>query len=356
MKTVGIIGNEGKFGLFLERLFIEYGCKVIGSDAKNSKDISQDNIKVVTESDIVVFAIPPRNTAEVMDSLVQFSRPAQLWMDVTSIKQEPVKAMLKSRAAVLGTHPMCAPSVKSLRGQKLVVCPMRLNDWHDWIGKFLIWTGAKVLICSPEKHDRVMARVQGLVHALSLTLASTLRSTDTSVHETLNFASQVYRIALSLPGRILKQDASLYADIQMLNPEVLPVLKQATAELNRLIEIVEKGDREEFERRFALDREHFGERELADAYNLFDELSQLLAARSSENQIILKTKKDRIGLLHEITGIFLEAGVNITDFHSFSAGEGNRFLVVLDHNRNSTPAQYAIIKIRNLDLAATAED
>ena len=50
-------------------------------------------------------------------------RRGGLLMDVTSIKEAPVKAMLEStKASVVGTHPMFGPSVHSLQGQRVVLC------------------------------------------------------------------------------------------------------------------------------------------------------------------------------------------------------------------------------------------
>src|SRR6266404_993853 len=85
MGTVGIIGR-GKYGQFLERLFIEFGTEVISSDIKDGPNVKVRNQSVVDRSDVVIFSVPPRETVAVIESLISYSRPDQLWMDVTSIK------------------------------------------------------------------------------------------------------------------------------------------------------------------------------------------------------------------------------------------------------------------------------
>lgn len=345
MKTVGIIGIKGKYGQFLERLFTDFGCAVIGSDIKDEVDTDFRNQQVVRWADVVIFSVPPREVGKVINSLVEFGRPVQLWMDVSSIKVAPVQAMLESRAEVVGLHPMCAPTVSSLRGQTLIVCPGRLITWRGWVDAFLFWTMANIKYCSPLKHDQMMAVVQGLVHAMQLTMAATIRSLDINIEETLSYTSPFYRMALSLIGRILKQDAELYADIQMLNPHMPNVLGQASLELNELIETVVMQKKEKFVGQFNLSREHFGQDVLDGSYGLFEELSQLLADRESEHQIILNISGNRPGLLAAITGIFAGAGVNLSSIHSFQTIEGIRFLVGLDCPKDSPMIKKALEQI-----------
>lgn len=342
METVGIIGIKGKEGKFLEQLFIDFGCNVIGSDIVDGPGINARNIDVVNKSDVVIFSVPPRDVCEVIYSLTPYSRFDQLWMDVTSIKTASVLAMLESRSDVVGLHPMCAPTVKSLRGQTLVVCLARLSKRRGWIEQFLAYSEAKIKYSTALKHDQIMAVVQGLVHAMQLTMASTIQSLDINVEETLSFTSPVYRIALSLIGRILKQDAELYADIQMLNPHMLEVLDETKKQLGKLIKTVVMQKKENFVEQFVLSRNHFGQKEIDDAYGLFEELSQLLADRGSEYQLVLNTRDDRPGLLAAITGIFARAGVNLSSIHSFRTTDGIRFLVGLDCPKDSPMIGHAL--------------
>lgn len=278
--TVGIIGAQGKFGKFLFRLFKDFGCEVIGSDLKDGHPSHYRNRDVVEQSNIVVFSVPPRRTVEVIDSMTMYSRSDQLWMDVTSVKVDPVSAMLKSSAEVVGLHPMCAPSVNSLKGQTVVVCPVRINDWQPWFGRFMDWTGAKIKICTPIDHDRNMAIVQGMVHAAQLIMAATIKSLGQDVAESLEFTSPVYRVALGLMGRILKQDADLYADIQMLNPYVPEILREVASQFERLQVMVATKDTEAFSEWFSNSKDHFGKEILEKNYELFQKISRLMISSS----------------------------------------------------------------------------
>lgn len=275
---VGIIGNQGKFGKFLSRLFHDFGCEVVGSDRCHHPN--GGNQDVVKMSDIVIFSVPPRVTVKVIDSLVEYSRPEQLWMDVTSIKEGPVRSMLNSQSAVIGLHPMCAPSVNSLKGQTVIVCPVRIKDWQPWFSKFMDWTGARIKICTPATHDCNMAIVQGMVHAMQLIMAATIKSLGQNIEESLEFTSPLYRVALSLIGRILKQDSNLYADIQMLNPYVPEVLQEVTSQLEHLQGMIEIKNTEAFSRWFNDSKNHFGKEILEKNYELFEKISRLMTNSS----------------------------------------------------------------------------
>lgn len=346
--TVGIVGHKGKYGLFLQRMFSEHGCEVIGADAQDGEGVIQRNAEVVTMADVVVFSVPPRIVTEVIGQLLHHSRPDQLWMDITSIKVAPVNAMLESRAEVIGLHPMCAPN--SLRGQTIVVCPARLEKWQTWTDSFLASTGARLKVCTPEEHDRTMATVQALTHAMQLTMASTIKSLGQDVKETLSFTSPFYRIALSLMGRILHQDAQLYADIQMLNPHVPVILEQTVEELNILVKNVITGDQVAFVEQFMSSKKHFGTKVIDDNNALFEDLIQLLSNRVSNRQVLLQITENKPGILHGITEIFLKSGINLEHVHSFRNANGFHFLIGIDRPPEDPTVILALESITKLNF------
>lgn len=345
--VVGIIGIQGAYGRFLERLFIEFGSKVIGSDIKDGPGVLERNREVVRRAQVVVFAVPlfEVNQGDVFRDLLPDSRPDQLWLDVSSVKEVPVRAMEASQAEVVGLHPMCSPTSSTLRGQTVVVCEARLSAWKTWLESFLSWTGARIKRCSSEEHDKEMAFVQCLLHGMQLVMASTMRSYGRDVEKSLDFASPVYRIALSLVGRILRQSPELYCDIQMANPHAPEVLNAAATELLNLSSLVSAGDREEFLAQFRDNQDHLGDGVLGQAFTLFEELSQLLAHRSSDRQVVLKLDGDRPGWLFDVTRIFAEEGINLTHIHSFQAPGGMRFLIGLDRSREDRSVQEALRRV-----------
>ncbi|MFY9546840.1 MAG: prephenate dehydrogenase dimerization domain-containing protein, partial [Candidatus Methanoculleus thermohydrogenotrophicum] len=178
--------------------------------------------------------------------------------DLTSLKVEPVRAMLASRAEVIGLHPMFGPGAVSLRGQTIVATPARccLTTLEELLSIFR-GQGAVITLSTPEDHDRMMAVVQGLTHFGTLAKAEAIRRTGTDVSETLAFTSPIYRIEMGLVGRLLAQDAGLYGDMLQLNPAVPEVLATFEDAVRTLRRIVDSGDSERFRAFFAENAAHY---------------------------------------------------------------------------------------------------
>ena len=255
--TVGIIGIDGGFGRLLKGFFESLGCPVIGSDAKNPA--GHNNAEVVERSDVVIFSVPIRDTPVVIRSLLPHIREDQLLMDVTSIKQPAVEAMLESPAQIVGLHPMFRPEV-SFDGQTVVVCPARLISpyWKTWLVNVLSATRARLKWSTAVEHDAYMLMVQVIPHLGNLTHALMLTETKTSVAESLEFTSPFYRIMFSLMGRLVSQNPGLYASIVMENPESLTMLERRIEIEQRLAEMIRNQDQTAFERLFTQARDHFG--------------------------------------------------------------------------------------------------
>ena len=91
MKTIGIIGGTGKFGQWFRKFFEEQGHKVLIAGRKTELT----PVELARTSDIVIVSVPIKNTVETIEHIAPHVREDALLMDFTSLKQEPVKAMLK---------------------------------------------------------------------------------------------------------------------------------------------------------------------------------------------------------------------------------------------------------------------
>ena len=122
---IGIIGGNGSFGQWLVNFFESLGYEVLISDVGTQLT----NEQVVEQSKVVIFSVPISKTVEVIKEMAPFSREGTLWLDITSLKTDAVNAMLKSKASVIGMHPMFKPSSLSMRGQTVVPCLNRPDNW-----------------------------------------------------------------------------------------------------------------------------------------------------------------------------------------------------------------------------------
>ncbi|MGA2404835.1 MAG: prephenate dehydrogenase/arogenate dehydrogenase family protein [Syntrophobacteraceae bacterium] len=222
---VGIIGGRGEMGRLFSKFFNSHGFQVNVADLKTPLTPE----RAVSESDIVIFAVPLHKTVEIIRRLVPHTRQGQLLMDLTSLKVAPVKEMLQSPACVVGLHPMFGGRVSSLYGQTLAACPVRIGraQWR-WLRELFTVSGIRVKECTPDEHDRMMSIIQVLFHLTTMLIGRTLRKLDIEIDKTMDYTSPSYRIEMNLVGRIFAQSPELYGAITQMNPnseEIFSALK-----------------------------------------------------------------------------------------------------------------------------------
>ena len=167
MKT-GIIGGTGKMGRLFAPVFTRAGYETLISGRTTALTARE----IAETCDIVVVSVPIRETEKVIETIAPLMEAHQLLCDFTSIKVAPVNAMLASKAEVVGLHPMFGPTVSSIKGQTIVVCPARASDETTarLIGIFTR-EGAVCTTTTPDEHDKMMAVVQGLTHFVTICMS-----------------------------------------------------------------------------------------------------------------------------------------------------------------------------------------
>jgi len=251
----GIIGGTGKMGKLFTPVFERAGYEVLVS----GRSTRLTNTDLAEQCDLVIVSVPIHDTVRVIEEISPVLTKDQVLGDFTSLKTGPVAAMLKSDAAVVGLHPLFGPTVQSLRHQTIIVCPARIEDsaLRSLLSVFRN-EGALCTIATPEQHDRMMAVVQGLTHFVTLCMADSVRRLGIDIETTRAFTSPVYQIELSLVGRLLSQDPSLYADILQQNPYVPEVLSTCVSSAEDLRRIVDTRDKELFREFFLHNSRHLG--------------------------------------------------------------------------------------------------
>ncbi len=254
-KTVGIIGGTGQMGQFFKRFFEKNNCNVLVSSRKTKLK----PIECTKQSDVVMISVPIDDTIEVIKEIAPHLRRNSLLIDTTSIKKGPVDAMLRySSCEVIGMHPVFGPNVPSIKNQTVVLCPARSEKWLKWIFHLLRENNAKIKITTPENHDKMMSIIQGLSHFSTLSVAHAMKNLGIKIEDSLGYTSPVYKLRMMMVGRILNQDADLYANIEMLNPYNQKALEAYLESAKKLKDIIEAGDKKEFLIYFEECAEFFG--------------------------------------------------------------------------------------------------
>lgn len=252
---IGIIGGTGGMGSLFSQVFSGAGHEVLISG--RTTEVTSEEI--CRQADVVMVSVPIRDTIRIIEEISPLFTEGQILVDLTSLKVDPVRTMLTSKARVIGFHPMFGPTVGTILGQTIVATPARCDEEDiRFFEEIFTRQGARVTRTTPEEHDRMMAVIQGLTHFKAILLAGTMRRLGISPEDTEVYMSPVYRIETGIAGRLLSQNPGLYADILCMNPSVPSVLKTCRETADEIIEMVTNGDIDAFTDEFLSSREWFG--------------------------------------------------------------------------------------------------
>ncbi len=212
---IALIGGRGQMGRWFQRFFTAQGLEVLVADV----DTRQTPEEAARVADVVVISVPIPKVGELVRTIGPHLRPEAALMDLTSVKQGPMTAMMSNFSGeVVGTHPLFGPGAKTLAGQTVVLCPGRGERWFSWLKELLESAGARVRVTTAKEHDRLMSVVQGLAHFSLIALEMAIRELGVAPQDLEDFATPTFSTLHNLARRLFSQDAKLYACIQLQNP------------------------------------------------------------------------------------------------------------------------------------------
>jgi prephenate dehydrogenase len=218
---IGIIGGTGGMGMIFTDLFHQEGYTVHVSGRHRGPDIPT----MAEQCQVVIISVPIDITVEIIGQVGPRMRKGSLLMDLTSLKTEPVKAMLQfSPAEVIGLHPLFGPGVDSIHGHTIVLCPARTEGWLHWLRDIFKKHNATIIETTPEQHDELMALVQALNHLNSITMGIVLKKWREDLPELQRFATPMFITKLDIIREIFTNNPRLYAEIITLNPHIEKIL------------------------------------------------------------------------------------------------------------------------------------
>ena len=219
---IGIIGGTGGMGRWFANFLKKEGYTVHVSGRKTGMDMAE----MAETCPVVIVSVPIGITCEVIKRVGPLMGKGSLLMDLTSLKEKPVKTMLESSVAeVIGLHPLFGPQVRSMSGQNIALCPARTEKWHRWVRELLEKGGARIIETTPERHDEMMSLVQGLAHLNTIIMGLILRDMGVDKTELDMFSTPVFRTKLAFIEKIFANNPTLYGEIIAENPNIDRILE-----------------------------------------------------------------------------------------------------------------------------------
>jgi prephenate dehydrogenase len=252
---VGIIGGTGKMGRWFAGLLRQHGSTVHSFGQKTNPPVP----RVIQRCEVVVISVPIARTMEVIRKIGPMVSEDALLMDLTSIKKEPVDAMLShSRSEVVGAHPLFGADEASTKGLTVVVCPGRGQRGFQWLCGLLKNAGFAVTILTPEAHDRMMGLAQGVNHLSTLAFGLCIVGSGIPVEDLMSTSTLTFRERLDRIRTMANQSPELFGSLLMDNSSGGELMDQYMKALVELSRIIKEKDRKGFVRLFHTIQEGFG--------------------------------------------------------------------------------------------------
>jgi chorismate mutase/prephenate dehydrogenase len=242
-KRVLIIGGAGKMGAWFAHFLSSQGFAIEVADPSGAQ---VPFVRVTNwhdsplDHDLIIVATPMKIAGDVLKELAQ-RRPHGVVIDIGSLKS-PLRAGLEALVAagckVTSMHPMFGPDTRLLSGRHVVFCDVGVPEATREARALFASTMAEQIEMSVDDHDRLMAYVLGLSHALNLAFFTALAESGELVPRLQRMSSTTFDAQLRVASLVARDNPHLYFDIQTLNDygtAALQALRAATERIERLV-------------------------------------------------------------------------------------------------------------------------
>lgn len=255
---VGLIGGSLAIQLHEKKL----SSRLIGVDANPEHAQQAMELELVDEimsldeaiavSDIVVLAIPVDKLVDMLPSIMD-NIENQVVLDLGSTKLQLIESIKNhpKRGRYVATHPMWGTEYSgpqaAVRGafenKAVIICNAEESDEDalEWVKEMYKKIGMHLLEMEAKAHDLHAAYVSHISHITSFALANTVLEKEKEEQAIFELASAGFESTV----RLAKSNPAMWVPIFMQNKEnVLDVLKEHIAQLERFKESIEKEDHE----------------------------------------------------------------------------------------------------------------
>src|SRR5580700_1135838 len=242
-KRALVIGGHGKMGGWFAEFLASQGFRVAIADPKGGLpgfDTVADWQNDPLDFDLIVLATPLGITTRLLEFLAQ-RVPRGLIFDLGSLKtplRAGLDALVKAGCRVTSLHPMFGPDTALLSGRHVIFIDLGNQGALQEAQELFAPTMAERVVMGLDEHDRLIAYVLGLSHALNIAFFTALADSGEAAPRLARLSSTTFDAQLDVASRVARESPDLYYEIQSLNDygaESLEALSQAVERLRTAI-------------------------------------------------------------------------------------------------------------------------
>jgi chorismate mutase/prephenate dehydrogenase len=198
--------------------------------------------------DFIVVATPLQAANDVLQALAR-RKPPGVVFDIGSLKtplREGLDALRAAGCKVTSVHPMFGPDTELLSGRHVIFIDLGNAQALEEAQALFGSTMASQVVMSLDEHDRLIAFVLGLSHALNIAFFTALAESGEAAPRLARMSSTTFDAQLDVATRVAAESPELYFEIQSLNAygeEPLVALRSA---VERILHAVHEHDAASF--------------------------------------------------------------------------------------------------------------
>ena len=249
-RSVLVIGGAGKMGGWFVDFFNSQGfATTVADTALEAGPAGFNDWRAAgVDYDIIVVATPMAVSGDILTELASLS-PAGLVFDIGSLKT-PLKAGLRALARagckVASLHPMYGPDTELLAGRHLIFVDAGSPEATAEARELFAATMVDELDMGLDEHDRLIAYVLGLSHALNIAFFTALAESGEAAPKLARLSSTTFDAQLLVSAAVAEDNPRMYFEIQHLNKFGLEPLNALYKAVARIREAVAGGDESAF--------------------------------------------------------------------------------------------------------------
>jgi len=256
LSPIVIVGGEGAMGQLFAQQFARSGYEVRILD----KAQQAQSEAILKGAKLVLVSVPINALEHVVSALPTLDDDCLL-VDITSVKQKPLKALMAAHSGpVVGLHPMFGPDISHWVKQTVVVCEGRDHEVAKGLmAQLQVW-GCQVVEMDAKKHDEAMQIIQVMRHLTTFVYGQFLAKQSHTLAELRSCSSPIYQLELMMVGRLFAQSPELYSDIMLAQfDDVESLLANYQDTFAETLEKLKAGDKAALIAAFADAKEYFSD-------------------------------------------------------------------------------------------------
>jgi chorismate mutase/prephenate dehydrogenase len=246
-----VIGGAGHMGKWFVRYLRAQGFAVEIADPGEGLDgvvNHRDWKRAGLDHELIVIAAPMPATNQILKEMAA-APPAGVVFDVGSLKsplREGLHALRDAGGRVCSVHPMFGPDTALLSGRHVIFVDLGVPAATAAARALFEPTMATLVEMDLESHDRLIAYVLGLSHALNIAFFTALAESGEAAPKLATLSSTTFDAQLGVAANVAAENPDLYFEIQTLNDYGTESLAALLYAVERLRSVVRAGDLEGF--------------------------------------------------------------------------------------------------------------